>query len=127
MRAVMLEVPESILVERRRIGADLRDEMWDGELHMVPPASEGHQHLSGRLFRVLAPLAEDLGMRAYVEAGLFRPGVDDDYRVPDQMYSRPELRSERGIEGPAALVVEVLSPSDESYRKLDWYGSLGVG
>ena len=36
MRAVLLEVPEAMLDERRRLGHDGRDEMWDGVLHMVP-------------------------------------------------------------------------------------------
>lgn len=122
----MLEVPESILVERRMTGADRRDEMWDGELHMVPPASDRHQDVSGQLFLTLAPLAKDRGLLARIELGLFRPGVDNDYRVPDQMYARPEVRSERGIEGPASLVVEILSPHDETYAKLGFFGSIGV-
>jgi hypothetical protein len=33
----MLEVPQAMLDERQRLGLDGRDEMWDGELHMVPP------------------------------------------------------------------------------------------
>ncbi|HET9253937.1 MAG TPA: Uma2 family endonuclease [Pseudonocardiaceae bacterium] len=36
MRAVLLEVPESMLAERRRLGLDGRDEVWDSVLHMVP-------------------------------------------------------------------------------------------
>jgi Uma2 family endonuclease len=63
----------------------------------------------------------------YDPTGLFRPGVDHDWRVPDQVYAEPEFRSERGIEGAASLVVEILSPNDETYRKLDWYASVGVG
>ena len=39
----------------------------------------------------------------------------------------PERRSDRGIEGAASLVVEILSPYDETYAKLDWYASVGVG
>ncbi|MBA3983821.1 MAG: hypothetical protein H0X61_09880 [Acidimicrobiia bacterium] len=36
MRAVMLDVPVALLAERQRLGHDLFDEMWEGELHMVP-------------------------------------------------------------------------------------------
>ena len=39
----MLEVPQALLDERRRKGLDASDEMWDGELHIVPSASERHQ------------------------------------------------------------------------------------
>ena len=123
----MLEVPEALLADRRWKGTDRWDEMWEGEMHMVPPPSERHQDVAGRLYRVLAPLAEARGMLAHYETGLFRPGVDNDWRVPDQTYARPELRSERGIEGAASLVVEVLSPGDETYAKLDWYAAVGVG
>jgi hypothetical protein len=33
----MLDAPQAMLDERRRPGHDVRDEMWDGVLHMVPP------------------------------------------------------------------------------------------
>ena len=124
----MLEVPQALLDERRRQGLDESDEMWDGELHMVPPPFDRHQALGADLFLALAPLAKGRGLLPrYDPTGLFRPGVDDDYRVPDQIYAPPEVRSDRGIEGAAALVVEILSPHDETYRKLDWYASVGVG
>jgi Uma2 family endonuclease len=123
----MLEVPQALLDERRSKGLDKSDEMWEGELHMVPPPSEAHQELGAELFLALAPLAKTSGLLPrYDPTGVFRPGHDDDWRVPDQVYARPELRSERGIEGAASLVVEILSPHDETYRKLDWYGSVGV-
>jgi Uma2 family endonuclease len=124
----MLEVPQALLDERRAKGLDKSDEMWEGELHMVPPPSDRHQEVGAELFMVLAPLAKQRGLLPrYDPAGLFRPGVDNDWRVPDQMYARPEHRSERGIEGRASLVVEILSPHDETYQKLDWYASVGVG
>lgn len=123
----MLEVPQAFLDERRSKGLDKSDEMWEGELHMVPPPLEAHQEVGAELFLVLAPLAKMHGLvPRYGPTGLFRPGHDDDWRVPDQVYARPELRSERGIEGAASLVVEILSPHDETYRKLDWYASVGV-
>jgi Uma2 family endonuclease len=123
----MLEVPQALLEERRARGADRWDEMWEGELHMVPPPSEQHQALGTKLVRALAPLAEARGLEARYETGLFRPDVENDYKVPDQLYARPEFRSERGFEGRASLVVEILSPNDETYAKLDWYASVGVG
>ncbi len=122
----MLEVPQALLDERRAKGLDKSDEMWEGELHMVPPPSERHQDVAWRLVRVLGPIAEARGLVVRYETGVFRPGVTNDWRVPDQVYARPELRSERGIEGRAELIVEILSPNDETYQKLDWYASVGV-
>jgi len=124
----MLEVPQALLDERRAKGLDKSDEMWDGELHMVPPPSGEHQEVGAELFLVLGPLAKARGLLPrYDPTGLFRPGVDNDWRVPDQMYAPPDRASTRGIEGGAALVVEILSPNDETYRKLDWYAEVGVG
>ena len=123
----MLEVPQALLEERRARGADRWDEMWEGELHMVPPPSELHQAVGIAMILALAPLAEERGLVARYETGLFRPDVDDDYKVPDQVYAPPERRSARGFEGAASLVVEILSPNDETYQKLDWYADVGVG
>ena len=125
MRAVLLEVPDSLLAERHRTGADKFDEMWEGVLHMVPPPSQEHQAVALAVLRVLLPLAESRGLVGRYETGLFRPRVEGDYRVPDQVYARAVSR--RGVEGDAALVVEILSPHDETYEKLDWYASVGVG
>lgn len=126
MRAVMLEADQAYLEERRRRGLDGRDEMWEGELHLVPPPFDDHQGVTVELMLVLGPLAKARGLLPRFETGLFRPGVNDDYRVPDQTYARPELRTERGIDGGADLVVEIRSPHDETDRKVPWYLDLGV-
>lgn len=123
----MVEVPERLLEERRRAGADRWDEVWDGVLHMVPLPSGTHQRFGGQLYHVLDALAREKGLVGSYETGLFRPGTDDDYRVPDQVYARPDLLSERGVDGPAELVVEIRSPGDETYDKLGFYADLGVG
>jgi Uma2 family endonuclease len=95
---------------------------------MVPPPSVEHQRLGSDLFLVLGPLAKGRGLVPLYDAtGLFRPGVENDWRAPDSAYAKPEVLSHRGIEGAASLVVEILSPGDESYAKLDWYASVGVG
>ena len=76
---------------------------------------------------MIKSLAEARGLLALYETGVFRVGVERDYRVPDQTYARPEQLSRRGIEGGAPLVVEIRSPNDETYAKLDWYAAQGVG
>ena len=119
----MLEVPQSMLDQRRRLGIDGRDEMWDGVVHIVPPEGGSHQRLNTRFLMVVGPLSERRGLVPHTDTGLFRS--DDDYRVPDQLHARAEQLSERGVEG-AELVVEVRSPRDETYEKFDFYIALGV-
>ncbi|MGH9244858.1 MAG: Uma2 family endonuclease [Acidimicrobiales bacterium] len=123
MKAVLVEVPPSLLEERRRHGADVFDEMWEGVLHMNPPPSAAHQRLGADLLLVLGPVAKAQGLIPWYETGLYHRS--DDYRAPDLAISRPEHRVDAGISG-AALVVEIRSPGDESYEKLDWYVARGV-
>lgn len=124
MRAVLVDAPESMLDERRRLGLDVFDEMWEGVLHMVPPPGGPHQRLGTCLARALGPVADRLGLLLSNETGLFADA--DDYRVPDLAAYRSEHASDRGIDDHAELVVELRSPGDESYDKLDWYAARGV-
>ena len=124
MRAVWLSVPESFLEERRRLGHDTKDELWDGELHMVPPPSSRHARIERDLLFALHPIARRHGLEAFPDAtGVFGPG--ENWRIPDVTLVRPHNVSERGLEA-AELVVEVLSPHDESRKKMPWYASIGV-
>ena len=91
---------------------------------MVPPASTRHQAIGVSLVRILEPLARGHGLELLYDAGLYRG--DRDYRVPDLIVYRPEHASERGVEGHAEVVFELLSPGDESREKLPFYESLGV-
>lgn len=117
-----------VLDERRRKGLDKRDEVWAGVLHMVPPAESLHNTMARDLFVVLLRIARRLGLDARFEIGLFDPRVKDDkeYRVPDLVVVPPHLISKRGVEGKATLVIEVLSPGDESREKLPFYAAVGV-
>lgn len=120
----MLEVPEALLEERRRTGADRRDELWEGVLHMVPPPTAEHQSMSGCLYLQLGPAAQRRGLRPFFETGLF--AAQDDFRVPDLLVARPEHVAHRGVDATAVLVVEILSAGDESYEKLPWYAARAV-
>lgn len=66
---------------------------------------------------VLAPEARRAGVRGI---GLFNLGVDkNDYRVPDGGWLRGEAK---GLYvATAAVVLEVLSPHDETFAKFDFY------
>ncbi|MGH9001313.1 MAG: Uma2 family endonuclease, partial [Acidimicrobiia bacterium] len=117
-------LPDGLLEDRRRKGLDGRDEMWEGVLHMVPPAREAHQWVASGTFGAFRPLAIQRGLRPYFETGVFR--TEDDYRVSDLVFARSDQMSGRGVEGGPPLVVELLSPGDETHAKLDWYAGIGV-
>jgi len=124
MTSVLLRDPPAVLREwlerRRALGQDGFDEMWDGVYHVAPMAH-------GRQGRTEIALAVVLYARARA-AGLYPSGPlnighSQDYRVPDGAYLRTR---ETALWNPtAAIVVEVLSPADESRLKSDFY--LGVG
>ncbi len=126
MRAVWLGVPEEFLEERHRLGHDRRDELWEGELHMVPPGSYVHGSIATGLVVALSSLLRQRGLIVRSsEIGLFEPGTNKSYRVPDVTVARSEQVSARGFEG-AVLVIEVLSPDDESREKFPFYARVGV-
>ena len=112
---------EALLERRSRLGQDLFDEVWEGVLHMNPAPHSQHGRLEWQLAGILAPLAASSGLRAL---GQFNLGEEGDYRVPDGALVRP---------GPdavylptAALVLEIVSPGDETWEKLGFYAARGV-
>lgn len=124
MRGLLLDVPDDLLAERRRLGIDRWDEMWEGVLHLVPPPSGWHQEFGTELVVTLTPVAKARGLRLSYETGLFHS--DRSYRTPDLVVSLPVQRTARGVEGGAELVVELLSPGDETYEKLPFYAAFPV-
>ncbi len=121
----MLQAPQELIDERRRKGHDRFDEMWEGVLHMVPPPSDGHQLFTSDLLIPIKQAARAFGLLASHETGLCRPGTEKDYRIPDILVNRPEHRATGRSEG-VELVIEVLSPDDESREKLSFYADRGA-
>ncbi len=109
------------LKERRRIsGLDRLDEVWEGVLHMVPAPDYGHARLTQQLAEILGRPARDAGLEAAM--GKFNLGDSiEDFRVPDGGLHRA------GAGGvwlhTAALVVEIVSPGDETWQKLPFYAA----
>ena len=113
---------DALLERRRRLGLDHRDEMWEGVYRMNPPPSFAHQRIAEQLAMLLAPPARAAGLEALIrEFGLGEP---NDYRVPDGGLHRPGAS---GVWHPtAALVIEIVSPGDESWAKLPFYAAHAV-
>jgi hypothetical protein len=111
---------EKLMERRRRSGLDRLDEIWEGVYHMVPAPSFAHASISQQLAELLGPPARAAGLIAAM--GEFNLGESEhDFRVPDGGLHRP------GASGTwlptAALVVEIVSPGDESWEKLPFYAA----
>ncbi len=113
---------EALLERRRRLGLDHRDEVWEGTYRMIPPPSFAHQRVAEQLAAILGAPARAAGLEPLIrEFGLGGPG---DYRVPDGGLHRPGAG---GVWHPtAALVVEIISPGDDTWKKLPFYAAHGV-
>ena len=122
MRAVWLEPDQDYLDQRHRWGLDRGDEVWDGVLHMAPFPVFEHELVASTLLVALTPLAKRCGLVAVAAALLEH---EKNYRKPDLTLGRADQISERGFEG-AELVIEVLSPNDESRLKFSFFAKLGV-
>jgi Uma2 family endonuclease len=111
---------EQLLERRRRSGADRFDEVWEGRYVVAPDPHSNHGAVQGEIYALLKPAARRLGVRA---AQTFNLGGPDDYRIPDAGL-RP---GPPGVwQESAPLVVEVLSPEDMTFEKLDFYTAHGV-
>ncbi|MEO6204770.1 MAG: Uma2 family endonuclease [Mycobacteriales bacterium] len=126
MRTVVLgERPaeiEAFLARRRALGQDRLDEVWEGVYHVAPPGPHpSHAAVGSELAAVLRPFAKRRGL---VGCTAFNIGTPDDFRVPDHGF----LTQLGGgaYEPTAVVVIEILSPDDETYDKFGFYAAHGV-
>lgn len=112
---------EAWLRQRKELGQDLFDEVWEGDYHVAPAPHPSHGLVDQQVAELLGPAAREAGL---VGSGPLNIGVPDDYRVPDRAYLRdvPTVT----FVPRAAIVVEIVSPGDETHAKLDFYFSRGV-
>ncbi len=120
MRTVILgdrppEIEEWFRLRRER-GQDLFDEVWEGVYHVAPAPNRRHGRVDNELAVAFGPLARQAGL---VGSGPCNIGDPGDFRVPDQAYFRAE--SADTWSPTAAIVVEIVSPHDETWAKLDFY------
>jgi hypothetical protein len=113
---------EQLLERRRTLGQDLLDEVWDGVCHVNAAPAPDHAYVIQQLAVRFDGPARAAGLIPMMS--IFNIGAVDNYRVPDG-----GLLRERGREAflpTAALVVEVVSPHDESWDKFDFYAAHAV-
>jgi len=107
-----------------------RYEVLEGELVVTPAPSPLHQRVSKRLQRQLEEFFETGGRGEVFDAPIDLILSAHDVVQPDLvLVLDPAQVSARGIEGPPALLVEVLSPSSRQIdrsTKAKRYAALGV-
>ena len=125
MRTVVLgERPvelEELIARRRALGQDAFDEVWEGEYHVAPHAHSRHGLIAHRLAVLLDPFALRAGL---LGSGAFNLGAPDDYRIPDGGFHRVLPGGVYVASVP--VVVEIVSPDDETFAKFGFYAAHGV-
>jgi len=112
---------QMIIEQRRALGQDGSDEVWEGIAYLMPPTNMNHAFTQIELALLLRALASPRGLKI---SGAFNLGKPDDYRVPDLGVLRGS--PDELYVSTAAMIVEILSPYDKAFEKFDFYGRQGV-
>ncbi len=125
MRTIVLgerpQILDEFIARRESLGQDTFDEIWNGEYHIAPGPSAEHGRVDDEISALLRIRARAAGL---VGTGPFNLGRRNDYRVPDGGLHRG---NPTGVYlSTAAVVIEVVSPDDETYAKIDFYAAHGV-
>ncbi len=120
MRTVLLGPPSSefarLLELRKERGQDGFDEVWEGEYHVAAAAHSFHGIVADELRAALRSPAKRAGLRG---SEPFNLGTSTDYRVPDGGFFR-SVPNDVWV-ATAAIVIEVVSPDDQTFDKFDFY------
>ena len=127
----MSTVPKFLLSESEYLeferASEMRHEFGRGELFAMAGASEGHNLASGNLFVAVQLALRDKPCRAYTHDMRVFASESRAYVYPDIVVACPPIEfkdAKRDTLLNPQVVVEVLSPSTESYdrgRKFDLY------
>ncbi len=127
----MSSVSNDLLAWRAQTGVDRFDEMWDGVLHMNAAPHGDHQLLQDDLRGWLKRWwARPNNATAVCQRNVANPDQwPRNYRIPDiVLITRDRQHYDLGdyIAGPPLVVIEIRSPDDESYDKLEFYREFGI-
>ena len=121
-----------LLRDRRRMGGDRYDEVWNGVYVMSPIADNEHQGLGTNLvyaFKSALPESPDLFVFQGTNVSDRTEDWRKNYRCPDVAVFLPgnpaEDRGSHWLGGPD-FAIEILSRGDRSRKKFDFYKNVGV-
>lgn len=121
-----------LIAQRHEHGADLFDEVWEGVYVMAPAPNDEHQGIATRLARVFVEAIEDAALGKVRNTINLAARVEDweqDYRVPDlAVFLTGAAAVCHGTywTGGPDLVVEIVSPYDQTREKIDFYNQVGA-
>jgi Uma2 family endonuclease len=123
---------DRLIQERKRLGIDLYDEVWEGLYVMPSMPNNAHQLLVGDLGDVLREVVKKAGRgQTYPGANVSdrRKGWEYNHRVPDLLVV---LNGSRAVDcgthfyGGPDFLVEIQSPGDDTEEKVSFYAKVGV-
>ena len=123
---------QQILAERQSHGLDRYDEVWDGVYIMSPLANNEHQQLATRLTTIMdLVVAMERGGSVFCGCNVSDQEHDwkFNYRCPDVAVFLPlTAAQDRGAHwhGGPDFAVEITSPKDKTWEKLDFYAKVEV-
>ena len=113
---------------------DVRAEWVMGEIIVMSPASRLHQRIAGFLTAILKLYVEPRGLGEVIPAPFqMRAGEDLPGREPDLLFvsaDRVDIVCDTFVDGPADLVVEIISPESRTRDTVDKFAEYergGVG
>jgi Uma2 family endonuclease len=123
---------DELIEERKRIGADRYDEVWDGVYVMPSMPTLEHQELVSDLDAIFTEVVKRSGLgKVYPGVNVSDRGTDwkQNYRVPDLVVILKNSRAvshSTHVQGGPDFLIEIESPGDDSEEKVPFYGQLGV-
>lgn len=126
------EFEERLRAERKAIGADGYDEVWEGLYVMTPHPGEEHQAIQMRLAVALQAVIgweSDHRIYAGINVSDRDNGWEHNYRVPDVAVFLAGTQARNcgtHWRGGPDFAVEIISPGDRSREKLAFYAEVGV-
>ena len=123
---------EQLKEQRRALGIDQHDEVWEGVYFMAPLADNDHQRFVTGLTAVFHEVVSTAGLGTAFPGVNLAGAAEDwtyDFRAPDVVVILTAGAAEdrqTHFRGAADFVVEITSPGDRTYEKLPFYSRLGV-
>jgi Uma2 family endonuclease len=124
-------IEERFIAERRANGLDRYDEVWDGVYVVSPDPNFEHQRVVGDLFAILRVVVKEANGEVFPGCNISDRDEDweKNYRCPDIAAFLPGnpagMRKAHSIGGPD-FAVEIASPGDRTWDKLQFYAQVGT-